>query len=70
MDSIERVQGNTAKMLQAQKNQYCGILEKQLDEIKRKLKDEQAKKKESSANDFKEKERELTEHLETMTQIA
>jgi hypothetical protein len=40
-----------------------------LEEIKRQIKDEKAKKGENQA-DFKEREKELNEHLETMTQIA
>jgi hypothetical protein len=40
-----------------------------LEEIKKQIKEEKAKKGESSA-DFKEREKELNDHLDTMTQIA
>ncbi len=45
------------------------MLDTRLEEIKRQIKDEKAKKGENSA-DFKEREKELNEHLDTMTQIA
>lgn len=44
-------------------------MDKKLEDIKMQLKAETEKKKEDQY-DFKEKERELNEHLETMTQIA
>ena len=40
-----------------------------MEEIKRQIKDEKAKKGENQA-DFKEREKELNDHLDTMTQIA
>ena len=44
-------------------------LDKKLAEIKEMQKKEADKKKENSY-DYKEKEKELTDHLETMTQVA
>jgi flagellar motor switch protein FliM len=44
-------------------------LDKKLEDIKLQLKAETEKKKENQY-DFKEREKELNEHLETMTQIA
>jgi hypothetical protein len=44
-------------------------LDRKLDDIKQQLKAEQDKKQENNY-DFKEREKELNEHLEQMTQIA
>lgn len=42
------------------------MLDNRLEEIKKQIKDEKAKKGDSGA-DFKEREKELNDHLETMT---
>jgi flagellar motor switch protein FliM len=44
-------------------------LDRKLDDIKSQMRAENSKKQDASY-DFKERERELNEHLETMTQIA
>jgi len=69
MRTIEKVQKTTAQALDTQRNEICEVLDNRLEEIKRQIREEKAKKGESSA-DFKEREKELNDHLDTMTQIA
>ena len=69
LDTINHIQQNTAKQLWEQRSEIWGTLDKKLEDIKKQLKAETEKKKENQY-DFKEKEKELNEHLETMTQIA
>lgn len=69
MRTIEKVQRTTAQALDTQRNEICEVLDNRLEEIKKQIKDEKAKKGDSGA-DFKEREKELNDHLETMTQIA
>ena len=64
--AIEKVQKTTAQALDTQRNEICEVLDNRLEEIKRQIKDEKAKKGENSA-DFKEREKELNDHLDTMT---
>jgi dTDP-4-amino-4,6-dideoxygalactose transaminase len=66
MDTIGIIQENTAKELWKQRSEIWTTLDKKLEDIKQQLKAESDKKKENSY-DFKEKEKELNEHLETMT---
>jgi hypothetical protein len=69
MREIERLQGYTARELLKQRGQIWTTLDKKLDEIKAQLKAEHDRKKEDNY-DYKEREKELNGHLETMTQIA
>ena len=69
IDKIGDIQENTAKELWKQRSEIWATLDKKLEDIKQQLKAETEKKKENQY-DFKEKEKELNEHLETMTQIA
>ena len=69
MKTIEKVQKTTAQALDLQRTEICEVLDTRLEEIKRQIRDEKAKKGENQA-DFKEREKELNEHLETMTTIA
>ncbi len=68
-ETVGLVQESTAKELWKQRWEILQTLDKKLEDIKLSLKAETEKKKEDQY-DFKEKERELNEHLETMTQIA
>lgn len=68
-ETIGVIQENTAKELWKQRHEIWDTLSKKLDDIKQQLKAETEKKKENQY-DFKEKEKELNEHLDTMTQIA
>ena len=52
-----------------QRSEIWQTLDKKLEDIKQQLKAETEKKKENQY-DFKEKEKELNDHLDTMTQIA
>lgn len=49
MNTIEKIQKTTAKALETQRNEICEILDSRLDEIKKKIKDEKAKKGEKYA---------------------
>ncbi len=69
MNSISHVQTKTAKYLENQRRDICKHLEAKVKEISRKISDEQAKAGETRA-DFKQREKELMENLETMTLIA
>jgi len=53
-----------------QREEIWTTLDRKLDDIKLQLKAEHDKKQEDSHYDFKEREKELNEHLDTMTQIA
>jgi hypothetical protein len=66
METITNIQENTAKELWKQRSEIWTALDKKLEDIKMQLKAETEKKKENQY-DFKEKEKELNEHLETMT---
>ena len=68
-DTIGVIQESTAKELWKQRHEIWDTLSKKLDDIKQQLKAETEKKKENQY-DFKEKEKELNDHLDTMTQIA
>lgn len=68
-EAIGQVQEGTARELWRQRSEIWQTLDKKLEEIKQQLKTESEKKREGEY-DFKEKEQELNEHLETMTQIA
>ena len=69
IETIVQIQENTGKELWKQRNDIWQTLDKKLEDIKRQLKQETEKKKENQY-DFKEREKELNEHLESMTQIA
>lgn len=66
---IERLQGLTARELLRQRTSIWATLDKKLDDIKLQLKHEHDRKKDDNY-DYKEREKELNGHLETMTQIA
>lgn len=67
--TIELVQDKTAKSLESQRREICKILDARLNLINKKFKKERAKEGADSA-DFHQREKELNDHLETMTQIA
>ena len=67
--TLALIQDNTAKELWKTRSETWQFLDQKLEDIKQQLKSETEKKKEDQY-DFKEKEKELNEHLETMTQIA
>ena len=58
-----------AKVVIKQRESKWKELDRKLDDIKSQMRAENSKKQDASY-DFKERERELNEHLETMTQIA
>ena len=64
--TINNIQRTTAAALEIQRNEICEIFDSRLAEIKKQIQDEKAKKGENTA-DFKEREKELKDHLETMT---
>jgi hypothetical protein len=64
-----KLQEQTANELLKERKEIWSSLDKKLDDIKSQLKAEHDKKQEDNY-DFKEREKELNEHLETMTQIA
>ena len=66
---IEIMQQKTAEELLKQRSDIWHVLDRKLDDIKSQLKAENERKQEDNY-DFKEREKELNEHLETMTQIA
>lgn len=66
---IGEIHKMTAKELLDQRKEIWGDLDKKLEDIKNQLKAEHDRKKEDNY-DFKEREKELNEHLDTMTQIA
>lgn len=61
--------GLIAKVVIKQREGKWKELDRKLDDIKSQMRAENTKKQETSY-DFKERERELNDHLETMTQIA
>lgn len=63
------IQVNTAKSLLNQKKDYCKILNAKYNQFQQKIDQEKEKTGENTA-DFKQREKELKENLETMTQIA
>lgn len=65
-ETIEKISEGAAKVLLKQRGSIWNTLDKKLEDIKTQLKAEYSKK-EDSNYDFKERERELNEHLETMT---
>jgi hypothetical protein len=44
MRTIEKVQKTTAIALETQRNEICGVLDSRLEEIKKQIKEEKAKK--------------------------
>jgi AAA+ ATPase superfamily predicted ATPase len=56
----------TEEELKKQREVILGVLDKKLQDIKNQLKAEHDRKKEDNY-DFKEREKELNEHLDTMT---
>lgn len=69
VEIIDLVQVNTAKSLLNQKKDMCKILNAKYNNFQKKIDDEKEKTGENTA-DFKLREKELKENLETMTQIA
>ena len=69
IDIIDVIQVNTAKTLLNQKKDYCKILNAKYNQLQQKIDQEKEKTGENTA-DFKQREKELKENLETMTQIA
>ena len=69
IDIIDLIQVNTAKSLLNQKKDYCKILNAKYNQFQQKIDQEKEKTGENTA-DFKQREKELKENLETMTQIA
>jgi hypothetical protein len=69
VDMIDEIQVNTAKTLLNQKKDYCKILNSKYNQFQQKIDQEKEKTGENTA-DFKQREKELKENLETMTQIA
>jgi len=69
IDIIDLVQVNTAKTLLNQKKDYCKILNAKYNQLQQKIDQEKEKTGENTA-DFKQREKELKENLQTMTQIA
>lgn len=61
--------GLIAKVVIKQRESKWKDLDRKLDDIKTQMRAESSKK-QGESYDFKERERELNEHLETMTQIA
>lgn len=68
-EEIKKVHKQTADVLLKQRQDKMTTLDRKLDEIKGQLKAQQNKKQENNY-DFKQREKELNEHLDTMTQIA
>jgi len=67
--SIGEMQQQTSKELLKQRGSIWHTLDRKLDDIKNQLKAEHERKQEDNY-DYREREKELNEHLETMTQIA
>jgi len=67
--SITKIHDKTSKELLDQRKEIMSDLDKKLEDIKNQLKAEHDRKKEDNY-DFKEREKELNDHLDTMTQIA
>jgi predicted nucleic acid-binding Zn-ribbon protein len=65
-EQIDRAQGKLADILKAEREKLWEELEKKLVDIKELFRKEADKKKDNQY-DYKQKEKELTEHLETMT---
>lgn len=66
---IERAQHLLEFNLKAERKAIFEKLQGNFNELKKKF-DEEAKKKQDNQYDYKQKEKELTEHLETMTLVA
>lgn len=66
---IGEAEGFIGQRLRAKRNQILDFLDIRLKEIKEEMA-EQDKRKKADQYDFKEREKELNEHLETMTQVA
>lgn len=69
VDIIDLIQVNTAKTLLNQKKDYCKILNSKYNNFQQKI-DQEKEKTGVNTADFKQREKELKENLETMTQIA
>jgi hypothetical protein len=69
IEMIDLTQVTTAKVLLNQKKDYCKILNSKYNQFQQKIDQEKEKTGENTA-DFKQREKELKENLETMTQIA
>lgn len=69
ISTIDMIQVRTAKTLLNQKKDYCNILNEKYNHLQQKIDHEKEKTGENTA-DFKQREKELKENLQTMTQIA
>lgn len=66
---IEKAQDSLTIVLKKEREKLWETLDQKIAEIKEQLRLD-AEKKKDNQYDFKEKEKELNEHLETMTQVA
>ena len=69
LQQIDTTQDKMGKYLKVQRNNLWKDLDQKLAEFKEQFRKE-AEKKNDNQYDYKEKEKELNEHLETMTQVA
>lgn len=69
LTEIDKAQGSLSNVLKKEREKLWETLDQKIAEIKEQLRLE-AEKKKDNQYDFKEKEKELNEHLETMTQVA
>lgn len=69
IDMINMIQTDTARLLLNQKKDMCKILNNKYNNFQKKIEEEKDKTGEN-INDFKQRQKELKENLETMTQIA
>ena len=69
IDMINMIQTDTARLLLNQKKDMCKILNGKYNNFQKKIEEEKDKTGENIA-DFKQRQKELKENLETMTQIA
>ena len=69
LSGIDEAQGRLSNVLKKEREKLWETLDQKIAEIKEQLRLE-AEKKKDNQYDFKEKEKELNEHLETMTQVA
>jgi hypothetical protein len=69
IDMINMIQTDTARLLLNQKKDMCKILNNKYNNFQKKIEEEKDKTGDNIA-DFKQRQKELKENLETMTQIA
>ena len=66
---IDKTQEKIGDVLKKRRNKIFETFDEKINEIKEQLRREEEKKKDNQY-DYKQKEKELNEHLETMTQVA